>query len=218
MPAISHESLLKQLNWRYAVKSFDPGKKIPAETWRTLEDAMILAPSSYGLQPWRFNVVIDPAVRSKLRAASYNQSQITDASHLVVFSRRSEMTAADVDRLVDRICEVRKTPREALTGLRDMMASSMSTPATLPGGSVDIYTARQTYIALGFLLSAAALLDIDACPMEGFDPVQYDEILDLRSTGYTATVVASVGYRSASDWLAPMPKVRFNRDEVIKYY
>lgn len=218
MPAITPESLLKQLNWRYAVKAFDPARKIPAELWKTLEEAMILAPSSYGLQPWRFNVITDPAVRTKLRAAAYDQSQITDASHLVVFSRRADMTVADVDKLVDRIVEVRHAPRESLAGLRDMMVGSVSNPATLPGGSVDNYTARQTYIALGFLLNAAALLDIDACPMEGFDPAQFDEILRLRQAGYAATVLATVGYRSAGDWLAPMPKVRFKHDDVIKYF
>jgi len=218
MPALSPDALLKQLNWRYAVKTFDPNKKIPPDLWKVLEEAMILAPSSFGLQPWRFNVITDPVLRAKLRGAAWNQSQITDASHLVVFSRRIDMTVADVDRLVDRIVEVRKAPRESLAVLRDMMIGSVSSPGTLPGGSADHYTARQTYIALGFLLHAAAVLDIDACPMEGFDPAQFDEILGLRQAGYSATVVATVGYRSSGDWLAPMPKVRYKREDVIKYY
>ena len=217
MPPIAAESLIQHLSWRYAVKAFDPTRKIPAEQWKTLEQAMVLAPSSYGLQPWRFFVIDNPAIREKLRAAAWNQSQITDASHLVVFARKTSMTAADVDAFVDRTIEVRGGTKESNAGYRDMMVGSITNPAGLPGGSLDAYTSRQVYIALGFLLASAALLEIDACPMEGFVPKQFDEILGLAAQGYTATVVATLGYRSPSDWLAPLPKVRARHEDVVRH-
>lgn len=217
MPVVPAETLLSQLSWRYATKKFDPTRKIPAPAWSALEQAAILAPSSYGLQPWKFVVITDAALRSKLREASWNQPQITDASHMVVFARRREMTPDDVNHFVDRIVEVRHAPREALAGYRDMMLGSVASPATMPGGNFDAWTSRQVYIALGFFLSAAAMLGIDACPMEGFDPAKYDEILGLSALGYCATVVATAGYRAPDDDFAPSKsaKVRFPESEVI---
>ncbi len=217
MQGVSPDVLLKQLNWRYAVKTFDASRRVPAETWRVLEEALVLSPSSYGLQPWRFYVVQDAGVRAKLRAVSWNQSQITDASHLVVLARKVEITAGDVEAHVRRMMEVRGVAAEALKGLRDMMMGSVSSPGTLPGGSMETYTRSQVYIALGVLLSSAAMLGVDACPMEGFDPPAYDEILGLRAEGYAATVVAAVGYRSAGDWLAPLAKVRAKHADVVKH-
>ncbi|MGE3107591.1 MAG: NAD(P)H-dependent oxidoreductase [Phycisphaerales bacterium] len=217
MQAISPEALLRQLTWRYAVKSFDPTRTIPAELWSTLEQAMVLAPSSYGLQPWRFYVIDDPGTRAALRAASYNQPQITDASHMVLFARRTQLTPRDIDTHVARVAEVRGITTDALAGLRDMMLGSIADPATLPGGGVDAYTRSQTYIALGFLLFTAAALGVDACPMEGFDPAKYDDILGLRPQGYSATVVATVGYRSAGDWLAPLAKVRARHEDIVRH-
>jgi nitroreductase len=217
MTPVTAETLIRQLSWRYATKKFDPSRKISAEIWAALEAAMMLAPSSYGLQPWKFVVVSDPAVRAALREHSWNQPQITDASHVVVLARRSELTPSDVERWIDRIVEVRKTSREGLNGYRDMMLGSVADPAGVPGGSFDIWISRQVYIALGFFLSSAAMLGVDACPMEGFDPGKYDEILDLPASGYRATVVAAAGYRSADDHLAPekVPKVRYLPTDVI---
>lgn len=217
MPTIAPESLLTQFSWRYATKKFDPARQIPAEQWSALERAAMLAPSSYGLQPWKFVVITDPPLRRRLREASWNQPQITDASHLVVFARRAALTTADVDRHVDRIVEVRKVPREALADFRNMMLGSVASPGSVPGGSIDTWVSRQVYIALGFFLSAAAMLGIDACPMEGFDPAAYDRLLGLPELGYRATVVAAAGYRSADDPFSPekAAKVRFDSSEVI---
>lgn len=217
MTPIPADTLLRQLTWRYATKKFDPARKISPESWSALEQAATLAPSSYGLQPWKLVVVTDPALRAALRTHSWNQPQITDASHLVVFARRSELTPADVDRWIDRIVEVRGAPRAALAGFRDMMLGSVADPAAAPGGSFDVWISRQVYIALGFFLSAAALLGVDACPMEGFDPAKYDELLGLPGRGYRATVLATAGYRAADDPLAPerAPKVRYAESEVI---
>lgn len=217
MSGVSPEALLEQLSWRYAVKTFDATKKVPAELWWALERAMVLSPSSYGLQPWRFYVVDDAAVRARLKLVSANQSQITDASHLVVFARRVEITPADVDGHIARMVEVRKVEIERLKGLHESMQRSFANPTSLPGGNLETYTRSQVYIALGFLLASAAMLGIDACPMEGFEAAKYDEILGLREQGYSAAVVAAVGYRAASDWLAPMAKVRWKHEDVVKH-
>lgn len=209
--------LLRQLSWRYAVKKFDPTRRIPQQTWDALEQAAVLSPSSYGLQPWRFVVVDDPGVRARLREVSWNQSQITDASHMVVFARRAEVTPGDVEAHIARIIEVRKTTPTALNDLRRMMLESIHNPATLPGGGMVAWTRSQVYIALGFFLSACAALGIDACPMEGFDPSKYDEVLGLPAQGFHSVVVATAGYRAADDWLSPLAKVRFPRDQVVRH-
>lgn len=216
MHTISPDALLAQLNWRYAVKKFDATKKIPAAQWQAIEQAMVLAPSSYGLQPWKFITISNPALRAELQKVSWNQSQIVDASHLVVFAAKKEVTKADVEKYVERILAVRgggMTP--AIAGYRDMMLGSMANPAAVPGGSMTTYTRAQTYIALGFALSAAAMLGIDACPMEGIDAAAYDKALGLSEMGYHAAVVGAFGYRASDDWLASMKKVRFEANDLF---
>lgn len=211
MHPIAPESLLSNLQWRYAVKKFDAGKKIPSHLWSALEQAVQLSPSSYGLSPWKFVVVNDPALRVKLRAAAWNQPQITDASHLLVFCRKTAITTADIEQYVARVSQVRAVPADSLKGLQDMMVGSISAPA-FDGAA---WMARQVYIALGFFLSSAAMLGIDACPMEGFLSDQFDEILGLRAQGYASVVVATAGYRAADDWLASQKKVRWPEARVI---
>ncbi len=209
---ITKEAILEQLNWRYATKSYDATKKVSAEDWETLEAALTIAPSSFGLQPYKFLVVTDEEMKEKLKPAAYGQSQITDASHLVVFAYKKTLTDADVEHFVDRITEVRGVPRETLTDYENVMKGSAK--RAVDGGYIEIWNSRQAYIALGFLLETAALLSIDATPMEGFDAVQFNEILGL--TDYSAVVLAAVGYRDAeNDWLANLPKVRFSNDELI---
>jgi nitroreductase len=217
MQPISTDALISSLNWRYAVKKFDAAKKIPAATWEALESSLLLSPSSYGLQPWRFVVVKDAAVRAQLRPHSWNQPQITDASHMVVLAAKKEVTVADIDAYVERIMQVRGVPREALDGYRGMMVGSLSNPAGLSGGSVALWAQSQVYIALGVFLTSCAVLGIDACPMEGIDTKKYDEILDLPAQGYHAIVVATAGYRAADDGLATMKKVRAPREAIIKH-
>jgi nitroreductase len=215
MPTVDAAAVLDALSWRYATKQFDPARKIPETQWASLERAAQLAPSSYGLAPWRFVVVRDPALRTKLRAHAWNQPQITDASHLVVFCRKLQVTPADVDAYVDRIVEVRNAPRPSLDGYRGMMLGSIADASKLPGGSFDAWTSRQVYIALGFFLAAAAMIGVDTCPMEGFDPSAFDELLGLRQAGYASTVVATAGYRSPEDGMARMKKVRPSEHEVL---
>ncbi|GDX97913.1 NAD(P)H-dependent oxidoreductase [Phycisphaerae bacterium] len=211
MQTVAPEVLLQQLNWRYAVKKFDASKKIAPGTWSALEKSLVLSPSSYGLQPWRFVIVTDSKVRQQLRPVSWNQPQITDASHLVVFLRKEKVTAADVDKYIDRIVEVRKVPREVMKDYRNMMVGTAENPAT----DHMVWNSRQVYIALGFFLSAAAMLGIDACPMEGIDAAKYDEVLNLKGSGYTTTVVATAGYRADDDMFAKMAKVRFPDNDMI---
>ncbi|NOT32507.1 MAG: NAD(P)H-dependent oxidoreductase [Planctomycetes bacterium] len=205
--------LLAQLRWRYATKRFDPSFKIEAATWSALEQALLLAPSSYGLQPWRFVVVTDPAVRAKLRAASWNQAQIVEASHLVVFAIKKGLNAADVRRYVERTAEVRGVPRESLAGAEQMMTTHVERPQPF---DIDEWSRRQLYLALGMFLTSAALLGIDACPMEGIEPPKYDEILGLTREGCAAVCVATAGRRASDDKYATLAKVRFDAREVIR--
>jgi nitroreductase len=215
MHTIPSETLLGALNWRYATKKFDPAKKIPAATWSTLESALVLAPSSYGLQPWKFIVADDPALRVKLGAAAYGQTQPVDASHYVVFALKKNLSAADVDHFVERIVAVRGGNKEALKGYRDVMAGSLD--RARGAGYLDSWMAHQSYIALGQFMAAAALLGVDTCPMEGLDPAKYDEILGLTAQGYTTLCACAAGYRSADDKYASAPKVRFPAEDVISH-
>lgn len=210
---LSPEELLHQLNWRYAVKSYDPARKIDASTWHTLEEALRLSPSSGGLQPWKFVVVTDPSVREKLVPASYGQPQIREASHLVVFAAKTNLGEADVDAHVRNTAAVTGAPVEALGALRGMLMNGIVN--TKDSAARESWAARQTYIALGVLLASAAMLGIDASPMEGFAPQQYDSILQLKDRGLTATVSCALGYRSGEDRYARTPKVRFDHSEVF---
>jgi nitroreductase len=213
MPATSPETVVTALNWRYATKQFDPSKKIPSETWKALEQSLVLSPSSYGLQPWKFVVVTDPALRAKLRPVSWNQPQITDASHMVVLCRRTGMDAKEVHRYAELISKVRGVPVSAFQGYVDMMLGTVN---NFPAGfDVNAWNSKQVYIALGFFLSACAMLGVDACPMEGIDTGKYDEILDLKATGYATVVVATAGYRAATDPVAGMKKVRYATGDVV---
>jgi len=210
---IDNETLIGQLNWRYATKQFDPSRKISAEDWDALEETLRLSPSSTGVQPWKFLVIDDPELRAKLQPVSYGQSQITDASHLVVFVTKPALDEADVDAHLAHTAEVRGVAVEELAGLKGMIMGGI-----VQGKSTDELRAwafNQTYIALGTLLAGAALLGIDACPMEGFSRDEYDKILGLTEQGLASAVVATLGYRSADDKYAAAPKVRFPREEVI---
>jgi nitroreductase len=211
---IDPHQLLSALNWRYATKAFDPNRKIPAATWNTLQDALVLSASSFGLQPYRFIVVNDPATRGKLMPHAWGQRQVVDASHFIVLAARTAMTEAEIDRFLDRIVEVRGGNKESLAGYRQMMAGSLlgdDAKARIPH-----WAARQCYIALGNLLTSAALLGVDACPMEGFVPAEFDKILGLPAQGYAAVVCCALGYRSAEDKYATAPKVRFPAGDLIK--
>ncbi|MEO0457342.1 MAG: NAD(P)H-dependent oxidoreductase [Cyanobacteria bacterium P01_A01_bin.114] len=211
-PTSTPDYILEQLNWRYATKQFDPDKKITAELWTCLEHSLVLSPSSFGLQPWKFIVVTDAELRQQLKPYASNQPQVVDASHLVVFAIKQGLNSADVDRYIARMAEVRQTPLDTLQGFGNTIKGFLQSSP-----DVDGWAKRQVYIALGMLLSAAAMLNIDACPLEGFQPKKFDEILGLSEAGYASVVLAAVGYRAAGDKYANLAKVRFPVSQVIDY-
>jgi nitroreductase len=213
MHAIDRNQLIGQLNWRYATKQFDPQRKIGAEEWAALEEALVLTPSSFGLQPWKFVVVTDPAVRERLVPASHGQRQAADASHLVVFAIKKNLSEQDIDEYLSRISEVRGVPRESLGHYRGVMVGSLV--KGLDESKRNDWATKQVYIALGNFLTSAALLGIDACPMEGIDPAKYNEILGLSKNGLGTVVAAAAGYRAATDKYSHAKKVRFSRDHVL---
>lgn len=213
MNPINSEQLLAQLNWRYATKQFDPNRKISAADWATLEDALTLTPSSGGLQPWKFIVVTDPGIRAKLSPASWGQKQITDASHLVVFASKNNFSEADVDAHIQCVAGVQGATTEALAPLRNMLVGGIVKGMDDP--TRNAWARNQAYIALGNLLTSAALLGIDACPMEGFDRAKFDEILGLTAMGYASAVIATLGYRLPTDKFAAAPKVRFPKEHLF---
>jgi len=211
-PATTSSQLISALEWRYATKLFDT-KKLPIATWSALEKSLQLAPSSYGLQPWKFVVVENPEIRAKLRPVSWNQSQVTDASHLVVFSRRTEMTEKDVQDFFNLIVSERKVEAEKIEAYRQMMISGVVKGKD--AAAQKEWAARQVYIALGQFMAAAAVMGVDTCALEGIDPAAYDDILGLKGSGYETVVACAAGYRSAEDKYAAMKKVRFPLGRVI---
>lgn len=206
------ESVLNALRWRYATKTFDATRKIPQDLWRAIEESLVLTPSSFGLQPWKFLVIENPALRAELRGHSWGQTQITDASHLVVLAARTDVTEADIETWIARLSEVQGTPREVLAPLQQMIGGFT---AGMPAEARQAWNIRQVYIALGQLMTTAALLGVDSCPMEGIDPKAYDQILGLEGSGYGAVVVCTLGYRSADDHSADRPKARYAAEAVI---
>lgn len=215
MTPASTSTILEALNWRYATKQFDATRTIDPGTWQALEQSLVLTPSSYGLQPWKFLVIQDRALREQLVPHSWGQRQVADSSHLVVFTVRTSMSEADIDRLISATAAARGVPAESLAGYRGMMIGDV---VTGPRSQVaHEWAARQAYIALGQFMLAAALAGVDTCPMEGFAPPKYDEILGLNGTGYTAVVACPAGYRAAEDKYAALAKVRYPVAEVIEH-
>jgi nitroreductase len=208
------QQLLEALQWRYATKVFDPTRKIPANVWQTLERALVLTPTSYGLQPYRFLVINDPVKRTELLPHSWNQKQVVDASQFVVFTARTKITGADVNKLITHTSNIRKIPAESLNFYRDLMLGDI---VNGPRGKIaHEWATRQTYIALGNLMTCAAVLGVDACPMEGLEPAEYDRVLGLNGSGYATVVACALGYRATTDKYANLPKVRYEAKELVQ--
>ncbi len=206
------ETLLRVLDARYAVKLFDANRKIDDATWQTLEKALVLSPSSFGLQPWKFVVITDDALKAELLPHAWNQPSVTSASHLVVFFAKNVLGDEDVQKLMTATAEIRHMSQESLDGYAGMIGGAISHMA--PEDMLN-WNKRQVYIALGQLLASAALLGVDACPMEGFVGPKFDEILGVE--GYSATVIATAGYRSPDDKYGDLPKVRYSQSELIEH-
>ena len=206
--------LLEQMKWRYATKQFNPDKKIPDDVWTALEDILVLTPSSYGLQPWKFIVVTDPKVKEQLKPISWGQSQITDCSHLVVFTIKKNLSAADVDRFIESTATTRGDSVESLAGYRGMIVSDLvEGPRSM---DINHWSARQAYIALGNLMTSAAVLGIDTCALEGIEPPNYDKVLGLNTKEYMTVVGCALGYRSEDDKYATLEKVRYPKSAVLE--
>ncbi len=210
---LTSPQLVSALEWRYAVKKFDPARRVEATVWADLEKSLVLTPSSLGLQPWKFIVVTDPGLRTALSSASYGQKQPVECSHFVVFAVRRGLGDPDVDRFIRRTAEVRRTPEESLAKFRAMIAGFIG--RAREQGRLDQWQEHQVYIALGQFMAAAAVLSIDTCPMEGIEAAKYDSILGLDGSGYATAVACAAGYRAADDPYASVPKVRFATGDVI---
>jgi len=213
MANVEPQTVTAALQWRYATKKFDSVKKIPGETWRALEDALALSPSSIGLQPWKFFVVTDQVMKERLVPAAHQQRQVAECSHFVVLTVRKNLGAEHVEKHIDRMVEVHGVVRESLARFGQMAIRNLDQARA--EGRLDVWQTHQIYIALGSFMTAAALLGVDTCPMEGFEPQKFDEILGLTGTDYGSVVACAAGYRSDDDKYATRKKVRFKREDVI---
>jgi len=207
-------NVLEHRTWRYATKKFDPAKSISDENLQTLLEATRLSASSYGLQPYHIFVITDPEVKEQLKPASWGQSQITDASHIIVFANATDFGEELVDEYVTNVSKTRNIPAEGLKGYSNFMKSKLM---DLPAASKSNWTTRQAYIAFGNLMQAAAELKIDTCPMEGFESGKYNEILGLSDKNLNAAVVLAVGYRSEEDETQHLAKVRKSKEELFTH-
>ena len=214
--SISPGALVQALNWRYATKAFDASRSIAPEAWQALEHSLVLSPSSYGLQPWKFLVIRDPGLRQQLRPHSWDQSQITDCAELVVFLGRRSIDQSDVDKLIATTCQTRGLQAEQVSFYADLLRRNVVNHEQVAASEVEAWNGRQVYIALGTFMTAAALLGIDTCPIEGFDPAAYDRLLGLESSPWRSWVVCAAGYRAADDKYAELAKVRYSASELIE--
>jgi len=212
-PDLSSAELLEALQWRYAVKLFDVSREISPVLWTALEDALVLTPSSYGLQPWKMMVVRDRELREKLVPLSWKQRQVAECSHYVVFGAKIDVTLEDINVWTRRMAEVRGVEEQTLAAYRDWMVKDLVQGPR--HAVIHEWAARQCYIALGNLMTSAALLGIDTCPMEGIEPSKYDDLLGFPALGYKTVVACAAGYRSPADKYAQAAKARFEKTDIL---
>ena len=203
---------IENQKWRYATKKFDAAKKVSAADLETLKEAIQLSTSSYGLQLYKVFIIENPEVRAKLQPVSWGQSQIIEASHLFVFANIVDVQDQHIDAYVQNFANTRGLTVEDLKGYSDFMKSKI---VPLPVEQKAVWTSKQTYLALGNLLNAAAELKIDVTPMEGFEPEKYNEILGLNALGLNASLVAAIGYRHEEDATQHYVKVRKPKQELF---
>jgi nitroreductase len=213
---MNQDAILSALKFRYATKKFDPTKKISSTDWSLLETSLILSPSSYGLEPWKFHVVENADLRERLKQASFNQTQVADASHYVVLTFKESISSSDISSFISRVSSIRGMPAESLEGYRKIIEGDLVHGPR--SRVIETWSQRQSYIAFGFIMLTAAMLGIDTCPMEGIVPEQYDEILGLKGSGYKTVAGLALGYRHAEDKYAGAKKVRKSSNEVIVHH
>ncbi|AVF34394.1 NAD(P)H-dependent oxidoreductase [Rahnella sikkimica] len=206
-------TLNDRLAWRYATKKFDPTKTVPADKLERIIEAIRLAPTSSGLQPFELFVVTNPEVREKIRTVAWNQAQVTDSSHLLVFAAWDDITEERVNMMFDLTNDVRGFVNEGWENYRKMLLGIVAERGTEANYQA---AARQAYIGLGAALIAAAFEEVDATPMEGFDPAAVDEILGLKEKHLRSVIILPVGYRAEEgDWLVNLKKVRRSRENFV---
>ena len=207
------QPLLNKLQWRYAAKKMNPAKKVQQEKVERILEAARLAPTSSGLQPFEIIVVTDPAVRAKIQPIAWNQAQITDGSHLLVFAAWDNYTADRINMMFDLTNDQRGFKNEGWENYRQMLLNSY------PQRDAEVnfqHAARQAYIGMSAALIAAAFEEVDSTPMEGFDPNALDEILGLRARGLRSVAILPLGYRAdEGDWLVNLKKVRRPREQFV---
>lgn len=205
--------LIEKLNWRYATKKMDPSKPVTEDKVDRILEAARLAPTSSGLQPFEIIVVTNPDVRAKIQEIAWNQAQITDGSHLLVFAAWDNYTAERINGMFDLVNEERGIKNEGWENYRQMLLN-MYPPRD---AQVNFeHAARQAYIGFGMALAQAAFEGVDSTPMEGFDPDKLDEILGLREKGLRSVTILPLGYRKEDgDWLVNLKKVRRPNDQFI---
>ena len=213
MSNLSISQLVDSYRWRYAVKRFDPSKRIDSATWTALESSLVLTPSSFGLQPWKFFVISSPENKAKLGSISWNQSQPGDCSHMVVFTALKSVDEQYVDAFLAKTASKRNVPFDSLAGYRKVVLGFMQNNT----GRHLAWSSNQAYIALGQLLASAAMVGVDACPMEGIVAAEYDKLLGLDGSDYTTIVGCALGYRHSEDHYAKLPKVRFDASEMVTH-
>ncbi|GLX79628.1 NAD(P)H-dependent oxidoreductase [Thalassotalea insulae] len=204
-------NLLSALNWRYAVRKFS-AQKVPQDKITTLMEATRLSASSYGLQPYKVLVIKSHSIRQQLLAHSFGQDKVVNCSHLIVIASQTNIGDHTVDSYLDRYLATTKQPAESITGYSNHMKSSLE---KMTKQQQQEWAHQQSYIALGNLLTSAALLQIDSCPMTGFDRDGYDQVLNLKQQALTASIICALGYRDAQDLAASRTKVRLDYQEMV---
>lgn len=206
-------SLIENLNWRHAVKAFDPNKKVSEENIEKIIEAARLAPTSSGLQQFRVISISNQEVKEKLVKGALNPDSMKDCSHVLVFAAWDNYTAERIDKVYDFTTDERGLPRGRFSSYTDMLKKVY---LDLPDEVNFAHTSRQTYIALGLALAQAAELKVDTCPAEGFDNKVVDEVLELNKMGLKSVSLMYIGYADdEKDWIKPMKKVRIPRDEFV---
>lgn len=207
-------TLDERMNWRYATKAMDPRKPVPQDKVDAIVEAVRLAPTSSGTQPFELFVVTNPDVRSRIRAAASDQQPITDGSHLLVFAAWDNYT----DERIDEVVQLNKHVRGDLPLIDEYYGNLKAAYLPRDPATNHDHAARQAYIALGFAILAAAELEVDSTPMEGFDPAAVDEILGLGELGLRSVVLLPLGHRNPdADWLLPMPKARKSLETLVTH-
>jgi nitroreductase len=203
---------IESLQWRYAVKKFDKNKTLSISQINTLKDAFNLTATSYGLQPLKLVVVKNKSIQEELVSHSWNQPQVVDASHVLVICVPQKYTSQEVENYFKLVQEIRETPDAIVAPFKKFLTAEIEKKTQ---EELLTWNKNQAYLALGNLLTVCALEKIDACPMEGFVPEKYDEILGLTAQNLTSVLVLPVGFRAADDYMKDLKKVRKNIEDVV---